>query len=191
MLGSGAGGLCGCCGPGFLARGASPYRTGSPGSGKVAAKASTSIFSALSSFWYFSSSSFSLNSFSVALGLISFCTRSVSSIPAGWGTPGSALPAAAPAASSGSPTLQRLQKVWLAPAVARCPLPCPDVQPGQGFLACVLPPATGEGEAARLSPRLALCQRGGSPGGAVLSPTHPPARSLVSPVSPASPLWMY
>lgn len=119
----GAGGLCGCRGPGFLARGASPYRTGSPGSGKVAAKASTSIFSALSSFWYFSSSSFSLNSFSVALGLMSFCTRSVSSIPAGWGTPGSALPAAAPAASSGSPTLQRLQKVWPAPSCGQMPSP--------------------------------------------------------------------
>lgn len=59
------------------------YRTGSPGSGKVPAKASTSSFSAFSSFLYFSSFSFSLNSFSVALGFMSFCTCSVSSIPAG------------------------------------------------------------------------------------------------------------
>lgn len=63
----------------------SPYRTGSPGSGNVAAKASTSSFSAFSSPWYFGSSSLSLNSFSVALGFMSFCTRRASSIPARMG----------------------------------------------------------------------------------------------------------
>lgn len=59
----------------------SPYRTGSPGSGNVAAKASTSSFSAFSSSRYLGSSNLSLNSFSVALGLMSFCTRRASSIP--------------------------------------------------------------------------------------------------------------
>lgn len=76
-----------CHDPGYLrssgsGHGCFPYRTGSPGSGKAAAKASTSSFSAFSSLRYFSSSSFSLNSFSVAFGFMSFCTRSVSSIPA-------------------------------------------------------------------------------------------------------------
>lgn len=63
----------------------SPYRTGSPGSGNVAAKASTSSLSAFSSPRYFGSSSLSLNSFSVALGLMSFCTCRASSIPARMG----------------------------------------------------------------------------------------------------------
>lgn len=49
------------------------YRTGRPGSGKGVAKASTSSLRDLRAAWYFSSlTSLSLNSFRVALGLMSF-----------------------------------------------------------------------------------------------------------------------
>lgn len=61
------------------------YNTGKPGSGKESAKVSTSCSRDLSSPRYFCSvTNFSLNSFRVALGLMSLWTCKVSSIPV-WG----------------------------------------------------------------------------------------------------------